>query len=399
MAGVDDTSAPGANGQGSAGPHQALLRMGRALQRTKADDQTKETARRYREAHADKIREYKANWRQQNREHVKEYRARYDAANREEVLRKKREYMRSQAEKRRRKMRQRERARESERRWMAANPGKREEVIRRWREAHPEKTAEYSKRYYARHREKRLDAAREWRDKNPEKHAQAMKSWQQRNRQHLSEYQRKWREENPEAYERALASTKERQRVQRRLKALDLPPIKRVRTRARDQRANESAAREFFERRRALKERKRMLEAYEALTPSELERLRRRSVLAQRRFAQLDRFGPAIERMSQQVPQLQEDARMDSVARVMRGAGPLDVDAAIRQRVFNEAHGLGVIAAGVSPAAAAEEIEDLLLRGGAAPVNSPDGGRLIWVPAHTRSGQSVEGHWRRRRSD
>jgi hypothetical protein len=396
MDSVDDTSAHGGDRSGSLDPHNALLRAGRALQRARKDNP--ETARRYREANADKIAEYKANWREANREHIREYRARYNEEHRDEVLRKKREYMRREADKRRRAAVQREKARERERRWARANPERKRATIRRWKEAHPEKGAEYSKRYYERNREAVLARARDRRDANPEKVAAAARDWQQRNREHLTEWQRQYRASNPDAYERVLESNREARKLQRRLKAAGLPAKRMKRLPARERRANDEAARDFFERRRALEERDRIRANYEALSPRELELLRRRSALAQRRFAELDRFGPALKRVSRRAGELREDARMDSIAGELRGKAPLDLDAEVRQRVFEEAKGDLLVGAGASRAAAGEEIEQAL-RGYASPVSAPDGGRLIWVPTHTRNGRTVEGHWRRRTVD
>ncbi|MGC5225191.1 hypothetical protein ACPW96_21690 [Micromonospora sp. DT81.3] len=407
MAGVDDTSAHGDDRSGSTDPHKAWLRAGHALQRAKSinpetgrryrvahPDPELEQRRRYRSANAEAIAASKARYIEANREHIREYRKRYNTEHLEEVRAKNREYMRQQADKRRRAAVQREKARERERRWAQQHPEQKRASIQRWKEAHPEKGAEYSRRYYERNREAVLARARDRRDANPKKVAAAARDWQQRNREHLTEWQRQYRTK-PDAYARILESNRENKKLQRRLRSAGLPAKRVTRLPAHERRANEQEAHSFFERRRAADERKRMIADYEALDPHELEQLRRRSILARRRFEQLDRFGPAVDRFSQRADELREDARMDSLAGQLRGKLPLDLDAEVRQRVFDEADGDKYIAAGVSPVRVGDEIEQAL-QGHAAPAITSDGGRLIWVPAHTRSGRDVEGHWRRR---
>lgn len=388
-AGVDDTSAR-SNG-GAPDPHAAWLRAGQARQQAKRADQGQDAAA---SAAAEREREYKSRYREEHREEIRAYRAQYHAENRDEVNRKNREYMRERSRKMRAQKERRERQREREHARYAADPGKRRAQIERWREAHPEKNAEYSKRYYERHRSARVKRAQEWRDLHPEKHAQAMKDWQQRNRENLSEYQRRYRAENPEAYQRALAATRERQKVQRRLKILGLPAPKMSRVKARDRRANESAAQEFFERDRAAAARKRIMAEYTPLDQAALEEWRARSPLARRRDAQLSRFRRQLTTGAGRVAEIREEVRMDAVARHLRGDS-LDAPAELRQRVFDAAGGQEYLAAGGDRHTAALMLEESL-DGLVKPVALPDGRGMVWVPEHTRAGREIAGHWRRR---
>lgn len=388
-AGVDDSSARPVGGPTD--PHAAWLRAGRARQQAKRAEQEQSAAA---SAAADPKRDYAKRYREEHREEIRAYRANYHAQNRDEVNRKNREYMRERSRRMREQQAKRARQREREHARYAADPEKRRQQIARWREAHPEKNAEYSKRYYERHRRARLKSAQEWRDQNPEKHARAMKSWQQRNRDSLTEYQRKYRAENPEAYQRALVATRDRQRVQRRLKVLGLPPIRKTRVKARDRRVNESAAREFFERERGAAARKRLLSEYTPLGQEALEVWRERSPLARRRDAQLSRFRRQLESGAARVPVIREEVRMDAVARRVRG-DRLDAAAELRQRVFDAAGGREYLAAGGDRHTAALIVEESL-DGLAKPVTRPDGRGLVWVPEHTRGGREIAGHWRRR---
>ena len=239
-----------------------------------------------------------------------------------------------------------------------------------------------------------MQSAQEWRDQQPEKHARAMRDWQQRNRESLSEYQRRYRAENPEAYEKTLAATRERQKVQRRVKALGLPPPKKVRVKARDRRANESAAQEFFERDRAASTRKRVMSEYVPLDEAVLAGWRSRSALARRRDAQLSRFQRQLATGAPRVREIREEVRMDAVARRLRGDS-LDAPAELRQRVFDAAGGREYLAAGGDRHTAALILEESL-DGLTKPVTLPDGRGMVWVPEHTRAGGEVAGHWRRR---
>ena len=86
---------------------------------------------------------------------------------------------------------------------------------------------------------------------------------------------------------------------------------------------------------------------------------------------------------------------MDSIAHQLRGRGPLDVDAELRQRVFEVAGGREFLAAGGDRHTAAMLLEETV-EGLAAPAVAPTGAGMIWVPEHTRRGREIAGHWRRR---
>lgn len=390
MAGGVDDSSTRANGAGSSDPHAAWLRAGKARQAAKAVDE--DAAARDR---AEKDRAYKAQYREQNRERIRAYKADYDAKNRDEIRRKNREYMRARSQRMRELKERRERDRERVRRWTTAHPEQKRASIQRWRESHPEKTAEYSRRYYERNREAVLERSRRRRDAEPEKVAAAARDWQQRNRAHLSEWQRAHRAENRDAYERTLRSNREAKMLQRRLKAAGLPPRKLQRTAARERRANEGAARDFFERRRAAAARKRLQEEYQPLDQSALEEWRQRSPLARRRSIDLARFKSRLQLAVHRIDVIQEETRMDSIAHQLRGRGPLDVDAELRQRVFEVAGGREFLAAGGDRHTAAMLLEETV-EGLAAPAVAPTGAGMIWVPEHTRRGREIAGHWRRR---
>lgn len=304
-------------------------------------------------------------------------------------------YRQAVAAKNAREKERREKDRARVRRWSEENRDRKRESIRRWHEANPEKTAEYSRRYYERHRDEILARERARRDRQPEKTRAATREWQQRNREHLAEWQRTYRAENRDVYERSLRSNREAKMLQRKLKAAGLPPKSAKRSAARDRRIHEAEAEEFYERVQAPAERKRLMDGYRPLGEATLVSWRERSPLARRRDAQLSRFRRGLGLAADGVEQIQEEARMDSIAHVHRGLFPLDVDAELRQRVFDTAGGREYLAAGGDRHTASVLVEEAL-DGHAPAVTRPDGRGMVWVPEHTRAGHEIAGHWRRR---
>lgn len=131
------------------------------------------------------------------------------------------------------------------------------------------------------------------------------------------------------------------------------------------------------------------------MDPRVLEEWRQRSPLGRRRAIELSRFKSKMQTAAREVKTIQEEARMDSVARKARGKGALDVDAEVRQRLFDAAGGPEFLAAGGDRHTVALILEETV-EGRIAPVAGPSGTGIIWVPEHTRRGREIAGHWRRR---
>jgi hypothetical protein len=337
-------------------------------------------------------RAYKKRYREEHSAEIRSYRAQYHEANRAEVNRKNREYMRDRALRLRSQEARRRRDRDRVQRWTEANRDRKRETTRRWDIAHPEKRAEYSRRYFERNREAVLARGQRWRDQNRE--AVARRDWHKRNREHLSEAQRQYRATNSDAYARTLESNRESKRLARRLKASGLPSKQIRRVPAAERREHDAESREFFERERAASARKRLKAEYSPLGREALDSWSAQSPLARRREQQLSRFRRQLTAGASGVSRIREEVRMDAVARQLRGGHP-DVDAGIRQRVFDVAGGRDYLSAGGDPVAAAVAVEEALA-GRVESVARCDGSELVWIPGHVRAGHEVFGYWRRR---
>lgn len=300
-------------------------------------------------------RAYKREYRQKNAERIAAYRAAYNAQNRDKVLQGKRDAARRQSERRRNERERRKRVRERARRWSQDNPDKTREYRQRYREQHPDKVRQWERAYYHRNSESRRAAAREWAERNPEHKAEGMRRWQQANREPLREYQRRYRAENPEVYERAKAASREAARRARRLKELGLPPKRVRRVKAADRLRNDQTATDFFTRQRSPVERPRIMHDYQPTPPELLADWKRRSALARVRSDAMARFPRQLEEYQRKHGErLRDEARLDSTARTLRGAPPLDLDAEVHRRAFEAVWrgtaGLGKPVADIQPA-------------------------------------------------
>lgn len=393
--GVDDTSAQ-QGGTNATNPHAAWARAGKDRQAAKRADEAH--AREAVQLPPPRVRPAPEEIRRADDQAASAFFRRRRSKSAMSSLRGERshaEYQRVVGERVRRAKERREKDRERVRRWSEAHREQKRASIRRWHEAHPEKTAEYSRRYYERHREEILARGRARRDREPAKVSASAREWQQRNREHLTEWQRTYRAENRDAYERSLRSNREAKMLQRKLKAAGLPPKNVKRSPARERRAHEAEAEQFYERLQTPAERKRLMDGYRPLDEATLASWRERSPLARRRDVQLSRFRRGLDRAAGGAEQIREEARMDSIAHAHRGRGPLDVDAELRQRVFDAAGGREYLAAGGDRHTASVLVEEAL-EGHAPAVTRPDGHGMVWVPEHTRAGREIAGHWRRR---
>lgn len=283
-------------------------------------------ARRWREEHLEQERERRRQWGRDNIEYVTAYNAQYNAANREQLNQKRMEYYFRTVAAERRDAARRRSAGERAKRWAERYPEKAAAAKLRYRQAYPEKVREAGRNYY--HRNKDEIRERRFAREDPVKVAEARRRYQQ-NYVRNSPSDWKASEEQLEAYRRA---NRDRRRLVRRLAAAGLPPRRLHVVSAAQARANEREAGAFFSRRRAPSERLDVAREREPFaTPAaylrdlsiELATIRTRPQVAEAGRRYLARHGSRIR----------TEVRMDSIARQMRGLGPLDEEREVLARV------------------------------------------------------------------
>ncbi|WP_460798754.1 hypothetical protein [Microbacterium sp. GXF0217] len=342
---------------------------------------------------ADEVASSRQRYREANRDHIAEVNRAWRAANRDRVRELNRLSARRQAERRRQRLTRNARAREQYPKIREA----RVERSRRFRTEHPEKVREYQRRYKERHPARARQNAAASTQKYRDMHAE-----QVREKQRQSAATR--RRNNPDEYkdwydahlEEQRARGREAARVRSRLKALGLPPRHVERTYAEAKRANNTAAEEFFTRKRSLdmraaiategfadkdlalpvnlRKRQRELtrvdsdytaaERIRLATASGEHRQRARQIIIdraaqraqaarrvqrdaameklrhdheQRRQAILDQRPAIFEaHRHRREARIREDVRMDSIARVLHGQAPYDLDTETRARLDAE---------------------------------------------------------------
>jgi hypothetical protein len=226
---------------------------GRRLARSEAAGQdrennrqrVRESDRRDRENHAEQLAASARAWKEANPERVREMNRRWRAGNLDRARELNRESMRRAATRKRRAAEIRRRANESSERWKQAHPEQVREYQRRWREENRVQVRAYYRRYHAKNRDQVNARATERRDADPGKTRRTRKAWADRNKEHLAEYQRSYRSD-PDKYQATLASDSAARRLRRRLETAGLPPRQTHRMAARDRRANDAHAAEYF---------------------------------------------------------------------------------------------------------------------------------------------------------
>lgn len=240
------------------------------------------------------------------------------------------------------------------------NPEPHRERGRRFRREHPEKVAEYKRRFREKHPERAAEQARRgaqnWRDRNADLAREKARVRAAERRQADPEKFRAWYQAN---LERERARGREASQLRSRLKALGLPPRSVGKVYAAEKRANVAAADEFFERRRTagdvaqlheeLKPARAILDAawradakanFEPTPPHLLAAWARDSALAKARLTPDERREIFAGYLAKHGAKLRDEATLDSRARVLRGAPPLDVEKEVKQRAaaaLNEA--------------------------------------------------------------
>lgn len=232
------------------------------------------------------------------------------------------------------------------------NPEPHRERGRKFRQEHPEKVAEYQRRYRERNPDRVAEQARRgsqrWRDKNATAERERMRIEAAKRREANPDLFRSWYQEN---LERERARGREASRLRSRLKALGLPPRRIQKVYANEKRANAREADTFFARRRSkphvaqlrderLVPAKKMLAAWAADTkqrfeptpPHLLAAWARDSALAKARLHPAERREIFAGYLSKHGDKLRQDVVLDSRARELRGAPPLDIEKEVRQR-------------------------------------------------------------------
>ena len=291
-------------------------------------ERSKAYSAEYRRKNQERIAAAKAEWRQTNKERLAAYRAAYDQRNREQVLAQKRDAERRRQARLKAEQDQKAKAVQRAAKHAAANPETTAQRKRDWAANNPEKMKQARRNYLERNRadvQQRSDA---WRNANPDKIA-TYKSNQRRDPNDLADYLRQ-RRADPVKYAHDLELSRDRRRLIRRLQTQGLPPPQMHKTTAAERRSNGAAARDFFTRTRTAIERRNPIPEGPPPTAQELQdaariraELRNRAEIQQRTSQYLARHWKRIRR----------EIELDSRAREVRGAAPLDVDAELLRRV------------------------------------------------------------------
>lgn len=232
------------------------------------------------------------------------------------------------------------------------NPEPHRERGRRFRRDHPEKVAEYTRRFRERHPERAAEQSRRssqnWRDRNADAAREKERAAAAQRRQADPDKFRAWYQAN---LERERARSRDRARLRSRLKALGLPPRSTGKVYANEKRAHAAEARRFFERRRtaadvallreelnpaqAILNAARRVDAKARFEPTPaylLAAWARDSALARARLGAIERRDMVAGYLAKHGDQLRRDAELDSRARVLRGAPPLDIEKEVTLR-------------------------------------------------------------------
>lgn len=292
--------------------------------------------------------EHKRRWKERNPEYQRAWRL----ANPE----KHRAHSRATHQRAMRRKRRNQKARQR----YSENPEPHRERGRRFRRDHPEKVAEYKRRFRERHPERAAEQARRgterWRDRNADAAREKARISAAERRQADPEKFRAWYQAN---LERERARSRDASRLRSRLKALGLPPRSVGKVYANEKRAHAVEADQFFQRRRTagdvarireeLKPARAILDAawrtdakarFEPTPTHLLAAWARDSALAKARLTRVERREMFAGYLDKHGDQLRRDAELDSRARVLRGAPPLDVEKEVKLRAaeaLNEA--------------------------------------------------------------
>ena len=278
------------------------------------------------------------------KEHNPEYARTWKQANPE----KHRAYSRATHQRSSRRKRRNKKARQK----YSENPEPHRERGRRFRRDHPEKVAEYKRRFQERHPERAAEqarrGARNWRDRNADAAREKSRVAAAQRRGADPDKFRAWYQAN---LERERARSREASRLRSRLKSLGLPPRSVGKVYANEKRAHAFEADQFFQRRRTAGDVARVREElrparaildtawladakarFEPTPTHLLAAWARDSAIAKARRTPAERREMLVGYLGKHGDQLRQDAELDSRARVLRGAPPLDVEKEVKQR-------------------------------------------------------------------
>jgi hypothetical protein len=293
----------------------------RASRLAKRSEWQRESLRRETPERRAKRLEYKKGYRLRNLDKLNAYKEKWLVENRDRELSGKRDY----AAKKRAEERQKKATAERSKKWAVANPEKRRDAQRAWREANPEKQKAAARAWLAANRERHNANSRAWRAANP--------AARQPRTEHDLAQQRVTataRRRDPERGEHDRELRRNRRRLQAKLAnriaelGLPAPRPRRVPVTART--ANEAAARTFFEQIRVAREvRSQDIRRYDA----EAYAFRHAVTMAavQERLHQY---------LSRHAARIRRETQMDSRAREVRGAQPLNIEREVLTRAWTE---------------------------------------------------------------
>lgn len=309
-------------------------------------DRSREIKRRWDAENPEKRAASARAWRQKNPEKVKENADRWRLENLERYRELNRLSMRRTYARRKAKAQRNKAARER----YALNPEPERARLRTFHEQHPERAREYQRRFKERHPERAAEQARRgtqaWRDRNADL---------VRAKGRAASTQRKI--DDPDSFRRFYLANLERERergrrasqLRSRLKKLGLPPRSVHRVYAEQKRSNAAAADLFFTKRRSVphrtaidlerpENRAYLNDAVGGRTPRELlARWDEQTARLQARFDVDERLPEILQQNpARQMARIREEVRMDSTARQLRGAPPLEENSEASRRFIRE---------------------------------------------------------------
>jgi len=140
-------------------------------------------------------------------------------------------------------------------RWREEHPEQARETKQRWVQDNPDAVRETNKRYYESHREERLKAAQDYRatEEGRRRHNEQQRERRKQQGPEKAEQrleQQRQKRSDPKYQAQIYAQNAERRRIERRLKALGLPPRRLHRVPVAHKRQHAEAAEHWFSRKR-----------------------------------------------------------------------------------------------------------------------------------------------------
>ncbi|WP_448255961.1 hypothetical protein [Microbacterium aurum] len=297
-------------------------------------ERVREARARYYAEHRDRHLALSRRWKQLNPERARELNR--DSMRRARLARRKVEARRERGRAWYREHRDQER--ERARRFRAEHPDKIHQYQQRFRERHPDRVTEQSRR-----------ASMRWRDKDAEAVRARQREEAARRREADPNIHRRYYHEN---LEQQRARSRDGARRRRRLQQLGLPPRRIHRVFANEKRVNEAAADTFFSQRRTAQQKRDLLLERDAPPHARLARAdgRRRARAGEPPSEPIDLASATAIDMERQIwmrvlpdivtdflrrnrNRIQEEVRMDSIARQQMGKPPYDLTVELARRL------------------------------------------------------------------